>query len=91
LTLKQYSEKSLNIERNRSKSSNNRHKRSEKGWNTLLDLKITIITICPNSFLRSLMLSVKQRLRLYKVRFTTFFLLYHGKNIPTLSNLRKSI
>jgi hypothetical protein len=30
-TLKQYSKKLLNIEKNRSKGSNNRHKRSEKG------------------------------------------------------------
>jgi hypothetical protein len=90
-TSKQYSKKSLNIGRNRSKGSNNRHKRSEKGWNASLDLEITIITICLNSSLRSLMLSVKQRLRLYKTRFTTFFLLYHSKDIPTLSNLRRSI
>jgi hypothetical protein len=90
-TLKQYSEKLLNIGRNRSKGSNNRHKRSKKGCSVLLDLKITIITICLNSSLRSLMLSVKQQLRLYKARFTIFFLFYHGKDMPTLSNLRRSI
>jgi hypothetical protein len=81
----------LNMGRNRSKSSNNRHKRSGKGWNASLDLEITIITICLNSSLRSLMLSVKQRLRLCKARFTTFFLLYYSKDILMLSNLRKFI
>jgi hypothetical protein len=90
-TSKRYSKKSSNMGRNRNKGSNNRHKRSGKGWNALLDLEIIVITICLNSSLLSLMLSVKLRLRLFKARFTTSFLLHHVKDIPTLSNLRRSI